>query len=91
MCLTCNKEGYNYIFKISGRGFGSSFDLENIEIPLCSGCIKKLNLKRKWFKNKRDKNGFYEHEDELEALINKIGLDKVLLTNNCSSSIITLQ
>ncbi len=91
MCLNCQEDGYNKLFKIKERGYGSIFDLENIEIPLCKNCIKKLNLKSKWFKNKRNEDGFYEYEDELETLINKIGVDKLSLTNICSSSIISLQ
>ena len=91
MCLNCSEDGYNNKFEISGRGYGSIFDTENIEINLCNNCIKKLNLKSKWFKNKRNKDGIYEYEDQLEALINEIGLEKVLLTNECSSSIMELQ
>lgn len=91
MCLNCGEDGYNNKFEISGRGYGSIFDAENIEINLCKNCIKKLNLKKEWFKNKPNKDGIYEYEDELEALISKIGLEKVLLTNICSSSIITIQ
>lgn len=91
MCLNCENKGYNYRFKINSRGYGSKFDSEDIEILLCADCINKLNLKREWFDNKCNEDGFYEHEDELEALIDKIGLDKVLLTNKCSSSIITLR
>lgn len=91
MCLRCDESGYNKKFKIKGRGFGSIFDREDMEIYLCRNCIKGLGVKRKWFKNKRNKDGFYEYEDEIEALINEIGLDKVLLTNICSSSIITQQ
>ena len=90
MCLNCENKGYNYRFKINSRGYGSKFDSEDIEILLCRNCINELNLKRKWFKNKRNKDGIYEYEDELEELIIKIGLDKVLLTNVCSSSMITL-
>jgi len=91
MCLNCENKGYSYRLKINGRGWGSKFDLENIEILLCKNCINELNLKREWFKNKRNKDGDYEHEDELEALIDKIGLNKVLLTNVCSSSIMMLK
>ncbi len=91
MCLNCNEKGYDKIFKIEGRGWGSIFDQDNIEIPLCKSCIKNLNLKKEWFKNKRNKSGIYEYEDELEALINKIGFDKLSLTNICSSNIIKLQ
>ena len=91
MCLNCNNKGYSKKLKISGRGYGSIFDQENIEFDLCDSCINELNVKTKWFKNERNKDGIYEHEDELEALINKIGLEKVLLTNICSSSIITIQ
>lgn len=91
MCINCNENVSNKVFKISERGWGSIFDLDKIEIPLCKNCIKKLNVQNKWFKNKRNKNGFYDYETEVEELINKIGLDKVFLTNICSSSIIALQ
>lgn len=91
MCLNCQKDGYNNLFKINGRGWGSKFDLEDITIPLCRNCTKELNVKRKWFKNKRNKEGIYEYEDELEDLIKKIGINKVLLTNKCSNSIIIVQ
>lgn len=91
MCLNCNEDGYDKRFKIKGRGYGSVFDQDDIEICLCKRCIRKLNLKKEWFKNKRNKNGIYEYEDELEALINEIGLDKLSLTNVCSGNIIIIQ
>lgn len=91
MCLNCNEKGYDKIFKIEGRGWGSIFDRDNIEIPLCNNCIDKLNLKSKWFENVTDTSGEYLYENELEDLINRIGVDKLSLTNVCSSSIIKLQ
>ena len=90
MCINCIKDTVDEIFVIKGRGYGSKFDLENIKLPLCKNCIDKLNLKSKWFENVTDANE-YLYEDELENLINQIGVDKVSLTNICSSSIIKLQ
>lgn len=89
MCIHCNGNVSNQVFKISGRGYNSSFDLDSIEIPLCGKCVKKLNLKKFWFDNIQDENGNYLYEDKLEELILKIGINK--LTNICSSSIIELQ
>lgn len=91
MCINCNGNVSNKMFKINGRGYNSSFDLDDLEIPLCNSCIKKLNLKNIWFENKQDNSGNYLYEDKLEELISKIGFDKVMLTNICSNSIITLQ
>jgi len=76
MCSYCGEKVFDEIFKISGRGYGSHFDLENIKIPLCNNCIEKLNLKNIWFENKQNEDGFYEYEEELKNLIKKIGILK---------------
>ena len=91
MCVNCNEKITHKIYEIKDRGHGSSFDLDEIQIPLCDDCIKTLKIKDEWFENKHDENGFYEYESDLENLINEIGINKVILTNICSSSIITLQ
>ena len=91
MCVNCGRNTIDEIFEISGRSYGSKFDLDNIKLPLCKNCIDKLNLKSKWFKNVMDTSGEYLYEDELENLLNRIGVDKILLTNICSSNIIKLQ
>lgn len=77
MCINCDKRTVDEIFEISGRSYGSKFDLENIIIPLCHNCINTLNLKSKWFENLLDENKEYLYEDELENLIKRIGVDKV--------------
>ncbi len=89
MCLNCNDDGYNKKFIIKERGYSSIFDLEMIEIPLCKKCIKKLNVNEEWFNELADKNGEYQHENEIWNLLIKIGGES--LTNICSSSIISLQ
>lgn len=91
MCINCNNDIIDKVFEINGRCYGSKFYLENIKLPLCKDCIKKLNLKAEWFKILINENMEYLYEDELEALLNHIGFDKISLTNVCSSSIIKLQ
>lgn len=89
MCLNCNKDGYNNKFVISGRGYGSIFDQDNIEFNLCDDCIKSLKVKQIWFDEMADENGEYQYENEVWNLLNQVRGE--LLTNICSSSIITLQ
>ena len=91
MCLNCKKDGYNNIFEIKGRRYGSIFDTENIKFNLCDDCIKELKVKNVWFDELANENGEYLYEDKLENLIHKIGVDKILLTNICSSDIIKTQ
>ena len=85
MCINCNSKVVDEIFEISGRNYGSNFDSENIKISLCHNCINELNL------NLLNNNDEYLYEDELENLLNRIGVDKISLTNICSSNIIKLQ
>ena len=91
MCINCNSKVVDEIFEISGRNYGSNFDSENIKISLCHNCINELNLKPYWFENLLNNNDEYLYEDEFENLLNRIGVDKISLTNICSSSIIKLQ
>lgn len=91
MCINCNSKVVDEIFEISGRNYGSNFDSENIKISLCHNCINELNLKPYWFENLLNNNDEYLYEDELENLLNRIGVDKISLTNICSSNIIKLQ
>lgn len=68
MCICCNNLT-DKTFKIENRGYGSLFDLMNIEIPLCNACIKKFNVKKKWFTETPNKHSEYIYEDNIINLI----------------------
>ena len=91
MCINCENKVVDEVFEINDRGYGSRYDLENVKLNLCNNCINKLNLKPKWFENIISVSGEYLYEDELENLINRIRVNKISLTNICSSNIIIIQ
>jgi len=68
MCICCNNQT-DEIFKIENRGYGSLFDLMNIEIPLCNTCIKKFKVKNEWFTENPNGNSEYIYEDNIINLI----------------------
>ncbi len=68
MCICCNNQT-DEIFKIENRGYGSLFDLMNIEIPLCNTCIKKFKVKNEWFTENPNGNSKYIYEDNIINLI----------------------
>lgn len=68
MCICCNNQT-DEIFKIENRGYGSLFDLMNVEIPLCSECIKKFGVKKEWFTENPNIYSKYIYEGNIINLI----------------------
>jgi hypothetical protein len=69
LCINCNKLEVKQTFIINNRGYNSIFDLDEVIIPLCNDCIKKLGIKKEWFTEKPNKQGEYTYESEVENLI----------------------
>lgn len=81
LCYCCDEVQENesrlHELRISGRGYGSSFDNFNSYILLCDKCLKQKY--KEWFNEHNDIyddfNETYEHEKDIGDLVNSLPLE----------------